>query len=173
MEYLAAFPVHFGLVDGWLSADGPFGVFAEPVPNGTHTVIGGDDPVAVDWVAASKMGLDPMLSRHMELAVGLFGKPEILLAGDGNPYRPWLNVPQVLTVAAREGMDAEYNFGNLLYSIAAQMDESHFHHTSDEWYIQLLRRMTVPLRQTFFLRTGENPTSANRFFSWLFYRLGY
>lgn len=173
MEYLAAFPVHFGLVDAWFSADGPFGVFASPAPNQTRTIIGGADLVAVDWVGASKMGLDPMLSRHMELAVGLFGKPEIGLIGDANPYRPWLNVPAVLTVAAKKGMDAEYAFGNLLYSVAAQMDETHFRHTSGEWYVKLLRQMTVPLRKTFFLRTGERPTAANRFFSRLFYHLGY
>ena len=173
MEYLAAFPVHFGLVDAWLSADGPFGVFASPAPNETRTIIGGADLVAVDWIGASKMGIDPMLSKHMELAVGLFGKPEIELIGDANPYRPWLNVPAVLTVAAKEGMDAEYNFGNLLYSVAAQMDETHFRHTSNEWYIKLLRQATVPLRRTFFLRTGEEPTAANRFFSRLFYHLGY
>lgn len=88
MEYLSAFPVHFGLVDAWLSADGPFGVFAEPAPNETRTILGGADLVAVDWVGASKMGIDPTLSKHMELAVGLFGKPEIHLIGDANPYRP-------------------------------------------------------------------------------------
>ena len=173
MEYLSAFPVHFGLVDGWLSADGPFGVFAEPAPNETRTIIAGGDLVAVDWVGASKMGIDPMLSKHMDLAVGLFGKPEIDLIGDASPYRPWLNVPMVLTLAAREGMDAEYSFGNLLYSVAAQMDETHFRHTSDEWYIKLMRQATVPLRRAFFLRTGEEPSAANRFFSRLFFHLGY
>ena len=173
MEYLSAFPVHFGLVDAWLRADGPFGVFARPEPNETKTIIGGDDLVAVDWVGATKMGLNPTLSKHVELAVGLFGKPEIQLIGDANPYRPWLNVPAALTAAARHGMDAEYTFGNLLYSIAAQMDETHFKHTSNQWYVKLLRALTVPLRRTFFLRAGEHPAGANRFFSWLFYRLGY
>ena len=136
-------------------------------------MLGGADLVAVDWVGASKMGLDPMLSKHMELAVAQFGKPEIELIGDANPYRPWLNVPAVLTAAARNAMDAEYSFGNLLYSVAAQMDQTHFHHTSKEWYVRLLRKLTIPLRQTFFLRTGEERTAANRFFSRLFYRLGY
>jgi uncharacterized protein (DUF362 family) len=173
MEYLAAFPAHFGLVDGWLSADGPFGVFADPGPNETRTILGGEDLVAVDWVGSSMMGIDPMLSRHMELAVARFGKPEIDLIGDANPYRPWLNVPAVVTLAAREGMDAEYHFGNLLYSVAAQMDETHFRHTSSEWHIRLLRQATTPLRRTFFVRTGEEPTALNRFFSRLFYRLGY
>ena len=51
--------------DGYLSSDGPFGVFAHPVPNETHTIIGGPDLVAVDWVGASKMGIDPLLSPAM------------------------------------------------------------------------------------------------------------
>ena len=165
--------MHFGLIDGWLSADGPFGVFAAPAPNETHTIVGGADLVAVDWIGASKMGLDPMVSKYMQLAVGLFGKPEIDLIGDANPYRPWLNVPAVLTLAARKGMDAEYDFGNLLYSVAAQMDETHFRHKSNAWFIKLLRGLTVPLRRAFFLRAGEDPSPPNRFFSWLFYHLGY
>jgi len=173
MEYLSAFPVHFGLIDGWLSADGPFGVFADPLPNPTHTIIGGADLVAVDWIGASKMGIDPMISRYMELAVKLFGKPGIELNGDAGPYQPWLNVPPAVTFAAHKGMDAEYHFGNLLYSVAAQMDETHFRHKSNAWYIRLLRIMTVPLRRAFFLRTPEKPSGLNRFISWLFYRLGY
>ena len=34
-------------------------------------------------------------------------------------------------------------------------------------------QMTVPLRRAFFLRTGENPSRANRLFSSLFYKLGF
>ena len=173
IEYLAAFPVHFGLIDGWLSADGPFGVFADTAPNPTHTILGGADLVAVDWVGASKMGIDPLLSPYMELAVERFGKPEIRFVGDANPYRPWLNVPPVVTLAAHQGMDADYRFGNLLYSVAAQMDETHFHRKRDAWYVKLLRWFTVPLRRAIFLRTGEAPSLANRFLAWLFYRLGY
>jgi hypothetical protein len=37
----------------------------------------------------------------------------------------------------------------------------------------LLRRLTLPLRRTFFVQTGKNPTAANRFFSWLFYKMGF
>ena len=71
--------------DGYLSSDGPFGVFAHPVPNETHTIIGGPDLVAVDWVGASKMGIDPLLSPYLKHAVEIFGKPEIQLVGDANP----------------------------------------------------------------------------------------
>ncbi len=173
IEYLRAFPVHFGIIDAWLSADGPFGVFADPAPNRTETVIAGSDLVAVDWVGASKMGIDPMISTYMQLAVEAFGKPAIRLEGDANPYRPWLNVPAVVTVFAEKGMDADHYFGNLLYMIAAQMDETHFRHKNNTPPIRFLRTLTDPLRRTFFVRTGENASALNTFFSRLFYRLGY
>ena len=173
IEYLTAFPVHFGIVDAYRSADGPFGIFADTCPNATDTIIAGPDLVAVDWVAASKMGIDPMISRYMQLAVEKFGKPEIQLVGDAGIYRPWLNVPVALTLFTHKGLDANYHFGNLFYTSCAQMDESHFTHKSRTLPIRLLRRLTVPLRRTLFVRTGENPTWLNRCASALFYRLGF
>jgi uncharacterized protein (DUF362 family) len=173
IEYLTAFPVHYGLVDGWLSADGPFGIFADPIPNETRTIIGGADLVAVDWVGATKMGIHPMVSPYMQLAVKAFGKPEIRFVGDATPYRPWLNVPSALPLLTHKGMDFNYHFGNLLYSISAQMDETHFRHKDHSWHIRLLRRLTVPLRRTFFLRTGENPSWTNRLVSRILFRMGY
>jgi uncharacterized protein (DUF362 family) len=173
IEYLKAFPVDFGLVDAYLSADGPFGIFADPAPNETNTIIGGTDLVAVDWIAASKMGIDPMISPYMKLAVEAFGKPEIHLIGDPNPYRPWLNVPVALTLFTNKGVDANHYFGNLMYSATSQMDETHFRHKNRTLHMRLLRRMTVPLRRAFFLRTGENPSLANRLFSSLFYKMGF
>jgi len=173
IEYLKAFPVHYGLVDAFLSADGPFGVFADPAPNETRTVIGGADLVAVDWVAATKMGINPRISQYMRLAVEAFGKPRIRLIGDANPYRPWLNVPVAVSLFTHRGMDADWYFGNLLYSAAAQMDETHFRHKDQSWYMRLLRRLTVPVRRTFFVRTGENPSLANRLVSRLLYWMGY
>jgi uncharacterized protein (DUF362 family) len=173
IEYLSAFPVHFGLVDAYLSADGPFGIFADTDPNETYTIIGGEDLVAVDWVASSKMGIDPMISKYMRLAVETFGKPEIRLVGDASLYRPWLNVPVPLTLFTHRGLDVNYHFGNLFYSACAQMDDSHFTLKSNAWHIRLLRELTVPLRRTFFVRTGENPSLSNRIASWILHRLGY
>jgi uncharacterized protein (DUF362 family) len=173
IEYLTAFPVHFGLVDAYLSADGPFGIFADTCPNPTHTVIAGQDLVAVDWVAATKMGIDPMISQYMRLAVKAFGKPGIQLVGDASMYQPWLNVPAALTLFTHKGVDADYYFGNLIYTCCAHMDKTRFTHKSRAIHIRLLRKLTIPLRQTFFVRTNENPTWANRLASWMFYRLGY
>jgi uncharacterized protein (DUF362 family) len=172
IEYLAAFPVDYGLIDGYLSADGPFGIFADPRPNPTKTVIGGADLVAVDWVGATKMGIDPMISPYMKYAVERFGKPRIDLMGDSTPYRPWLNVPVALALFTNKGVDSNWYFGNLMYSAAAQMDHSYFRYKVRKWYMPFLRRLTLPLRRTFFVRTGENPSIANRIVSWIFYQMG-
>jgi hypothetical protein len=78
-----------------------------------------------------------------------------------------------LALFTSKGVDADWNFGNLMYAAAAQMDESYFHYKVRKWYMPLLRRLTLPLRRTFFVQTGKNPTAANRFFSWLFYKMGF
>jgi uncharacterized protein (DUF362 family) len=173
IEYLAAFPVDYGLIDGYLSADGPFGIFADPRPNPTKTLIGGTDLVAVDWVGATRMGIDPMISLYMKYAVERFGKPRINFVGDSTPYRPWLNAPVTLTLFTNKGVDSDWYFGNLTYSAAAQMDESYFHYKVRKWYMPFLRRLTLPLRRTFFVWTGENPSLSNRIVSWIFYRMGF
>jgi uncharacterized protein (DUF362 family) len=171
MEYLRAFPVDYGLIDAYLSADGPFGIFADPEPNYTHTIIGGDDLVAVDWVGASKMGIDPKISQYMELAVKAFGKPKIHLRGDPSPYRPWLNVPVALSLFAHYGIDANDYFGNLMYMAGAYMDEQQFQHKSKSEYMKAARRALKPLQEAFFLQAGGERTFANRlvgkFLTWL------
>ena len=171
MEYLRAFPVHYGLIDAYLSADGPFGIFADPEPNITETIIGGKDLVAVDWVGATKMGLDPKISQYMELAVKAFGKPEIKLVGDPNPYRPWLNVPVAMSLFTHFGLDADDYFGNLLYMAGAYMDESHFTHKSKSEFMKLARAALNPLQEAIFLQAGGEQTLANKlvskFSTWL------
>ena len=171
IEYLSAFPVDYGLIDAYVSADGPFGIFADPEPNDTYTIIGGNDLVAVDWVGASKMGIEPKISEYMELAVKALGKPKIHLRGDPNPYQPWLNVPAALSLFAHYGLDANDYFGNLLYMAGAYMDEEQFKHKSKSEFMKAARRALKPLQQAFFLQAGGERTSANRlvgkFLTWL------
>lgn len=173
IEYLEAFPVHFGLIDAYESADGPFGIFADTCPNLTYTVIGGEDLVAVDWVAATKMGIDPMISQYMRLAVRTFGKPQIELIGDGSMYRPWLNVPVALTLFTHKGLDANYHFGNLFYNACAQMDENRFKLKRCAIHIRFLRWLSQPVRRAFFKFTNEKPTWYNRMVSRALNWLGY
>jgi uncharacterized protein (DUF362 family) len=116
IDLLVAFPVHFGFVDAHLSADGPFGIFADRNPNPTETVLGGANILAVDWAGASKMGLDPMVSRYMQLAVQAFGRPNVDLRGDASPYPDWTNVPKPL-IEFWDHAEESYGFSNTVFSI--------------------------------------------------------
>lgn len=99
IESMTHFPVHFGLIDAIWSADGQFGVIADPKPNHTKTMLAGENLIAVDWVGAKKMGLDPdapHVGRFLPLAVEAFGRPErIDWIGDQSIYKPWANVSEV------------------------------------------------------------------------------
>ncbi len=116
IDMLVAFPVDFGLVDASLSADGPFGIFADKHPNKTDTIYGGQSLLAVDWVGAQKMGLDPMVSRYMQLAVQAFGKPEPITHGDTSPYPNWENVPKPM-IDFWDAAEESYSFTNTVFSI--------------------------------------------------------
>jgi uncharacterized protein (DUF362 family) len=149
IDFIEEFPIHFGLIDGYYSADGSFGIFADTEPNFTQTIIGGDNIVAVDWVGASKMGLNPMISDYMKLAVERFGKPKIKLIGDHSLYPEWQNVPEIISEAAFAIMDRNYIFGNFLYSVMAQMDPF-FVFKPDEVSRRVARFLTEPIRKIFF-----------------------
>ncbi len=149
IDFIEEFPIHYGLIDAYFSADGPFGIFADTEPNFTSTIIGGDDIVAVDWVGASKMGYDPMVSEYMRLSVERFGKPAIRFIGDHSPYPEWRNVPEIVSKAAFGIMDRNFMFGDFLYSAAATMDPF-FTFTPDEVGRKIARLFTKPLRMLLF-----------------------
>lgn len=171
IDYLKAYPVDFGIIDAHVSADGPFGIFADADPNLTETVLAGADLVALDWVGASKMGLDPRVSPYMQFAIAAFGKPRIELIGDATLYRPWLNVPRVLTLLAHLGIDANYHFGNLFYLAAAHMDPARFPLRPASTLQRLARAAMEPVRDAAFLQAGGQRRWANlalgKLFKWL------
>jgi uncharacterized protein (DUF362 family) len=150
IEYLSHFPIQFGFIDAHVSADGPFGIFADKDPNYTDTIIGGDDIVAVDWIGAAKMGLDPMVSEYMQEAVKVFGKPEISMLGDRTLYPDWVNVPDVVSQFAF-GLDREYYFGNFFYSVFSTMDP-YFRYKEKSTMRRFTRILTNPIRSLFFER---------------------
>jgi hypothetical protein len=84
----------------------------------------------------------------------------------------WIHI-QSLDRFLRDPTHAAQLTGTVLYTISAQMDESHFEHKSKAIHVRLLRKLTRPMRDTFFIRTNRDPTAANRFVTWLLYRLGY
>jgi hypothetical protein len=117
IDLLVAFPVHFGFIDAHLSADGPFGIFADRNPNPTETVLGGANILAVDWAGAGKMGLDPMISRYMAAwPCRRSGAPHVDLQGDASPYPGWQNVPKPI-IEFWDHAEESYGFTNTAFSM--------------------------------------------------------
>jgi hypothetical protein len=85
------------------------------------TIIGGKNIVAVDWVGAAKMGIDPMLSRYMQEAVKVFGKPRIRVKGDDQLYEFWANTPRIAAFGSRL-LDRDFTFGYPVYYLMSEMD---------------------------------------------------
>ncbi|HSR11977.1 MAG TPA: DUF362 domain-containing protein, partial [Thermodesulfobacteriota bacterium] len=160
IEFIRHFPLHFGFIDAFLSADGPFGVFADKTPNRSETVIGSEDLVAADWVGAEKMGLDPMVSEYMKLAVEAFGKPQIRLLGDRSIYPDWENVPDIFPPFLFKGIDRFYYFGNLVYSVFAYMDP-YFHYRDPSLAKKFLRLLADPITDLYFQKMKEGVFDAD------------
>ena len=154
IEFIKHFPIHFAFIDAHVSADGPFGIFADKDPNKTETIIGSEDIVATDWVGAEKMGIDPMISDHMKQAIGEFGKPTIELLGDRSIYPDWVNVWDVFPPFLFKGIDKHYYFGNLVYSVFAYMDPK-FQYKDPSLAKRFLRLLTDPITDLFFQKTKE------------------
>jgi uncharacterized protein (DUF362 family) len=149
VEFIRHFPIHFALIDAYLSADGPFGIFADKTPRATETIIGSTDLVATDWIGAAKMGLDPMVSDYMKEAVKAFGKPKIQMIGDRSIYPDWVNVTDVLPALAFGVLDKNYCFGNFFYSVFSQMDPF-FQYKDEGVGRKLVRVLADPVKSLFF-----------------------
>ncbi|MFC1509668.1 DUF362 domain-containing protein [Candidatus Omnitrophota bacterium] len=151
IETLKHFPVHFGLIDGMYSADGNFGVIVDAEPNHTKTIIGGENLIAVDWVGAKKMGLDPDLpkvGRYLPLAVEAFGRPEINWVGDKSVYEPWKNVSDVF-IQSLDVIEEAYAFSDWWFSGLTAMDK-YFTFKKKALPILILRKLLMPIKRIFF-----------------------
>jgi uncharacterized protein (DUF362 family) len=152
IETLKHFGVHFGLIDGIYSADGQFGVIVDPTPRNTKTLIGGENLIAVDWVGATKMGLDPddpMVGRFLPLAVEAFGKPEsINWKGDKSVYDSWENVDEVF-IKSLDIIEEAYAFSDWWFSGLTAMDK-YFAFKKKMWPIFILRLVISPIKRIFF-----------------------
>jgi uncharacterized protein (DUF362 family) len=154
IEFIKHFPIHFAFIDAHVSADGPFGIFADKDPNKTETLIGSEDIIAADWVGAEKMGMDPMVSDYMKQAVEAFGKPQINLVGDRTIYPDWVNVWDVFPPFLFKGIDKHYYFGNLFYSVFSYMD-SKFQYKDPSLARRFLRYLTDPITDLFFQKAKK------------------
>lgn len=148
IESLKHFPVHYGLIDAFTSADGPFGVITCPNPKHTKTIIGGESLIAVDWVGAVKMGLDPNCGRFVPLAVEAFGMPKVEWIGDQSQYQPWENVSPVL-VEFLDEIEEAYALSDWFFSVATVMDEA-FPFKPKALIIRALKTLIAPIQRIFF-----------------------
>jgi hypothetical protein len=151
---LTHFPVHFGLIDGFTSADGQLGVITCPEPKLTKTIIGGENLMAVDWVGAKKMGLDPddpQVGRFLPLAVQAFGKPEINWVGDEHArdvYQPWENVREEV-IQSLDLIEEAYTFSNWWFAALTDMDP-YFAFKWRGWAVLLMRKILAPFKRLFY-----------------------
>jgi uncharacterized protein (DUF362 family) len=151
IESLKHFPVDFGIVDAFYSADGQFGVIVDPTPNPTKTMIAGKNLMAVDWVGAKKMGLnpdDPLIGRFLPLAVEAFGKPEVQWVGDQSVYDPWENVSEVF-IQSLDVIEEAYAFSDWWFSGLTAMDR-YFAFKRSAWPILALRAILAPFKRLFY-----------------------
>jgi len=160
IEFIKHFPIHFALIDAYISADGPFGIFADKNPNHTETIIGSEDIVATDWIGAAKMGLDPMVSDYMKQAVEAFGKPQIKMIGDRTIYPHWVNVTDAIPVVAFGVLDRNYYFGNLFYAVFAYM-EDFFQYKEPSVGRRFARLLADPLKSIFFQKVEQGDLDAD------------
>jgi len=121
IESLKHFPCHFGFIDAFLSADGLLGFKADYSPQHTKTIIGGENIIAVEWVGAKKMGLDPYQSRIFALATTAFGMPEVDWVGDKSTYEDWRNVWDLIDKLMDVGEEF-YTYANWMGFISSEMD---------------------------------------------------
>ncbi len=114
------FPVHFGLVDAFYSADGEFGILTCPNPRHTKTIYGGENLMAVDGVGCWLMGLNPnnfRTGRYYRLGVKTFGRPKVTRVGNGpERFEPWDNV-NLLVIDILDVLAAAYHFSDWAFSI--------------------------------------------------------
>ena len=151
IETMKHFWVHFGLIDAITSADGQFGVIVDPEPNLTKTIIGGENLMAVDWVGAKKMGLDPdnpKIGRFLPLAVAAFGKPEVNWVGDKSVYSPWENVDQAC-IDSLDIIEEAYVFSSWWFSSLTSMDK-YFTFKKKAWPVIIMRKILAPVKRLFY-----------------------
>ncbi|MFC1717019.1 DUF362 domain-containing protein [Candidatus Poribacteria bacterium] len=152
IETMKHFPVHFGLIDAFWSADGQFGVIVDPTPLHTKTMIGGESLIAVDWVGATKMGLnpdDPEVGRYLSLAIEAFGRPETInWIGDKSIYESWTNVNE-LFIKSLDALEEAYTFADWGFSGITAMDK-YFAFKKRGIPILILRKLLAPIKRVFF-----------------------
>lgn len=77
LDMLDSFPVNFGFIDAFNSADGMLGFKGTTKPKPTNMILASPSLIALDAVASKMMRLDPYESRLMRWAAKKWGMPTI------------------------------------------------------------------------------------------------
>lgn len=139
---LDAFPVHFGLLDAWVSGDGLSGHVRDADPNPTRTIFASANLFALDWVAGEKMGLDPTCNAVIREALKRWVAPVIERKGDLTPWPSWANV-RPFTVWALDQIEEFYGPSRFLSrAFASQQDERFPPLPAGQWLFGRLQRFS-------------------------------
>ena len=154
-------PVHFGLLDAWVSGDGLSGHVRDANPNRTRTIFASDNIFALDWVAGEKMGLDPSLNFVMQEALLRWGHIKIDRRGDLTPWEPWRNV-RPFVVIALNWVEELYWLSRFLSRAMASDQDPRFRPVSrGQWFFGIFQSLTR-LLERLLTRTSPSPRQLRR-----------
>jgi len=94
-DILRCFPVHFGIIDAYWSADGFLGFKGTTNPKKTEIIVASKSIIAADMVGARMMGRDPRDSDLMTRCQDEWGTPSIEWVGNVDEeyiHKDWQNI---------------------------------------------------------------------------------
>ncbi len=150
-------PVHFGLLDAWVSGDGFSGHVRDSHPNATKTIMASDNVFALDWVAGEKMGLDPIQNFVMQEALHTWGPIRITREGDMTPWRPWRNVGR-LPVVLLAWLEEWYHVSRFFSRAMAAHQDPRFPPVSRaQWFFGAIQGLTRVVERLLTKKAPSDP----------------
>ncbi|MBW1988890.1 MAG: DUF362 domain-containing protein [Deltaproteobacteria bacterium] len=92
------YPVHFCVVDAYSAADGLLGVKMKAIGNKTHTLLAGEDILAVDHYGAKLMGIRAEKTTMYKHLARLSAPRPYKVEGNAGRLRPWRNIPWLVAL---------------------------------------------------------------------------
>jgi len=136
------FPVQFGFLDAWISADGFSGHVRDGKPNHTKTIFASANIFALDWVMGEKMNINPALNYVVQEAMHRWGTMHITRRGNLTPWDPWTNV-QPFVVVAMDAIEEDYRLSRIFSrSFASQQDKRFPPVSRAQWFFGILQRLS-------------------------------
>ncbi len=89
------FPIHFSIADGYSAADGWLGVKMKAIARKPHTIMAGEDILAVDRLGASLMGVNAEKTIMFENLARLIPERPFQVIGKAEPAKPWRKSPHL------------------------------------------------------------------------------